>query len=284
MEKTGSKFKNIKTWQKVVAIVVAFLVLCGIIGAIGSGRQFTAPDVVGMNLDEAEKALVGAGFSQQSITSEREDGKGIVVKDDKIVSSQDPAAGTECTGSTEIKLMVQTTEEHAEAEAKSIVDPLTEKDCKEAIGQLESAGWTVKTALKETGHEFSAEEREGLDLLTTGYTIGNSEKKEITLYVNTQFNIDANKQKDEILRVLAEKLDRETALDAVSAYGKEAYPYGFKLKRSDTTTSAQDENTWFVKGLCNITNAFKAKEKNVTFECKVTGTNENPVVSDFMVY
>ena len=109
-------------------------------------------------------------------------------------------------------------------------------------------------------------------------------KKEVTLYVNTQFNIDAEKQQDEVSRALSEKLDRETALDAVGAYGKKAYPYGFKLKTSGTTTSAQDENTWFIKGTCNITNEYKAKAKDLTFECKVTGTNENPVVNDFMIY
>ncbi len=287
MKNAGEKFKNMKTWQKVAAIVIVVVILGGIIGALGGARKVTAPDVVGMGLNDAEKALIDAGFSQQNIKSEREDGKMILNKDGKIVSSQDPTPGSECTGSTQVKLMIKTTKQDAEEEAKTIIEPLLEKNCKEAVAQLENAGWTVKTTLQKTGYEYSAEDREELDLLTTGYTVSDAEKKEVTLYVNTQFNIDAEKQQDEISRVLSEKLDRETALDAVRAYGKKAYPYGFKLRTTGTTTtttSAQDENTWFIKGSCNITNENKAKAKDLTFECKVTGTNENPVVSDFMVY
>ncbi len=237
-----------------------------------------------MDLDDAQKTLVDAGFNQSNIESEREDGKMILKEEGKIVSSQDPTPESECTGSTKIKLMIKTTEQYAEDEAKSIAEPLVGKNCEEAVTQFENAGWTVKTALKKTGHEYSAEEREDLDLLTTGYEVTDDEKKEVTLYVNTQFNIDADKQKEEMAAALSEKLDRDTAIEAAKTYGKAAYPYGFRVKIGSTTTSVRDENTWFVKGSCNVTNEYGAKAKDLTFECKVTGTNESPTVNEFMVY
>ena len=45
-----------------------------------------------------------------------------------------------------------------------------------------------------------------------------------------------------------------------------------------------DENTWFYKATADVTNAFGAKQKGLTYECSVTGTTDAPQVVDFNVY
>ncbi len=63
------------------------------------------------------------------------------------------------------------------------------------------------------------------------------------------------------------------------------YPYGFKIHtvKGLLGSEALDENTWFLKYQVTITNAFNAEAKLVC-EAKVTGTNDNPEIVDFLVY
>lgn len=85
--------------------------------------------------------------------------------------------------------------------------------------------------------------------------------------------------------ILQEKLSAAAAWVAFSEYGKEMYPYGFKLHyiREKIGEEAYDENTWSLKAKATITNAFGAKYDTVV-EAKVTGTEDYPRVYDFYAY
>ncbi len=103
--------------------------------------------------------------------------------------------------------------------------------------------------------------------------------------INTVENIEKDKAKAELKEKLETKLSYSNAVAAVEAYGKAMYPYGFKVHtiKGLLGSEALDENTWFLKYQVTITNAFNAEAKLVC-EAKVTGTNDNPEIVDFLIY
>lgn len=97
----------------------------------------------------------------------------------------------------------------------------------------------------------------------------------------------ADQAQEQQKQQLEQKLSTTSALVACREYGKQLYPYGFKTHDiagviQDFTPS--DENTWFYKATADVTNAFGAKQKGLTYECSVTGTTDAPQVVDFNVY
>lgn len=74
---------------------------------------------------------------------------------------------------------------------------------------------------------------------------------------------------------------------AVENYGKELYPYGFKLDYWDTLAEEDRGNDeYFLKGYCTITNEYNASA-DYTFEATVVGSGYgdwNYTVTNFMVY
>lgn len=85
--------------------------------------------------------------------------------------------------------------------------------------------------------------------------------------------------------ILSDKLDTVTAWAVVKMQGEAQFPYGFKLHRVTGTLAeeAVDEDTWFLKCKCDVTNEYGATASGVC-EAKVTGTSKKPVVSEFNVY
>ncbi|MCR5452474.1 MAG: hypothetical protein K6F00_07610 [Lachnospiraceae bacterium] len=62
-------------------------------------------------------------------------------------------------------------------------------------------------------------------------------------------------------------------------------PYGFKLHMVNGRLAEQalDENTWFMKYYCTVTNEYGQKiEQNC--EAKIKGPEDHPTVYDFYVY
>ena len=80
-------------------------------------------------------------------------------------------------------------------------------------------------------------------------------------------------------------MDSVSAWVAAEEYGQAEYPYGFDLHSAlgVVAEEAVDENTWYLKASCDVTNEYGA-EKKMTCEAHVTGTNENPKVTSFVVY
>lgn len=63
------------------------------------------------------------------------------------------------------------------------------------------------------------------------------------------------------------------------------YPYGFKVHDFAGVISEthQGDGSWVLKANCDVTNAYGATAKTVV-EAHVSGTNDNPVVTEFHVY
>ena len=84
---------------------------------------------------------------------------------------------------------------------------------------------------------------------------------------------------------LSKKLDNVSAWVAAEEYGQAEYPYGFDLHSAlgVVAEEAVDENTWYLKASCDVTNEYGA-EKKMTCEAHVTGTSKSPKVISFVVY
>lgn len=65
-------------------------------------------------------------------------------------------------------------------------------------------------------------------------------------------------------------------------YGKTQYPNGFKIDEL-LIERIEDDGTALIKRTVVIKNEYNAKQR-VNVECYVAGTNEHPVVTDFLVY
>lgn len=109
--------------------------------------------------------------------------------------------------------------------------------------------------------------------------------KTIVLYVNSAINIREQEAKEKRERALESKLPSYVALGALEIYGQNQFKYGFKIHMiiGKLGEEVYDENTWSMK--------YKAKYKDSSgqwIECicegKITGTEDNPQVYDFLVY
>lgn len=76
-----------------------------------------------------------------------------------------------------------------------------------------------------------------------------------------------------------------SSLSAQEQYGKSRYPYEFSLNQvaGMVAETAIDENTWFMKYTCKVTNAFGEKA-TMTCGAKIKGSESNPTVYVFSVY
>jgi hypothetical protein len=80
-------------------------------------------------------------------------------------------------------------------------------------------------------------------------------------------------------------LDWSTASVACDHVGEDQFKYGFKAHWMVGEIAKRIESDeWFLKVEADITNAFGAKAKGVTIECRVGGTEEAPVVTEFNAY
>jgi hypothetical protein len=105
------------------------------------------------------------------------------------------------------------------------------------------------------------------------------------MYVNTTENIEQTEKQKTIKQTLEDNFDPSVAVTAMESYGKKLYPYGFELHKvtGRLAETAVDENTWFMKYTCKVTNAFGQKTE-MTCEAKIKGPESNPTVYDFNVY
>lgn len=105
--------------------------------------------------------------------------------------------------------------------------------------------------------------------------------KSVAITLEALSNIKQNKAE----KTLESKLSKGKALVALKHYGEQEYPYGFKLHSFTglIEASAEDENTWFLKVSCDVTNEYNATAE-MTCEGKVTGTEDAPEVTFFDIY
>lgn len=98
--------------------------------------------------------------------------------------------------------------------------------------------------------------------------------------------LDEKQGKDELFNSLSKKLSPSFAWGAVEMHGKREYPNGFKLKIASgmLAETAVDENTWFLKSICEFKEGSGNWIKDYNCEAHVSGTSESPKVVDFKVY
>lgn len=160
----------------------------------------------------------------------------------------------------------------------------------DAMSTVEENGYTATYKHEQSGYDFT-EEIKAFDsdqiakyVITEVNNIDASSKK-VYFTINTQENIDKNNKAKEMEETLSSKLESSYAWQAASDYGKNEYPFGFKLHyiKGKLAQEAVDENTWYLKATCTVTNGYNASME-MECEAKVTGTNDNPEVIEFNVY
>lgn len=81
-------------------------------------------------------------------------------------------------------------------------------------------------------------------------------------------------------------LKADAAIAAMEMYGKEMYPYGFKLHTvmGKLAEEHEEDGSWFFKFTCDVTNEYGETLKDLNCEAQIAGTDSNPVVTYFEVY
>lgn len=124
-----------------------------------------------------------------------------------------------------------------------------------------------------------------IDSMAADYSVGSVEINEADKTVTANIVLTSNLEAAGAEDALSAKLDTGAAWTAVEDYGEVQYPYGFELHylMGKIAEEAYDENTWFLKAECTVTNESGAEVEG-TCEAKVTGTTDAPQVTEFTVY
>lgn len=274
--------------KRMIAAICAAMMLCGLAGC----GTATMPDVTGMSITDARSKLNSAGFYSVDV----KDMNGKAAFDGKI-QSQKPKAGKEASTSDQVELVVKSTADQAQEavnaskKLKQTAEDVKGKDAVEAIKTLQNMS-AVGSIKDKNGADVSEQritddEANGVKWVVTDASAHTITSQTIDLVVDTEANMAAAQAQEQQKQQLEQKLSTTAALAACREYGKQLYPYGFKTHDiagviQDFTPS--DENTWFYKATADVTNAFGAKQKGLTYECSVTGTTDAPQVVDFNVY
>jgi len=80
-------------------------------------------------------------------------------------------------------------------------------------------------------------------------------------------------------------LDSSTASVACDHVGEDQFRYGFKAHwLLGSIAKRIEDDQWFLKATADVTNEYGAKAKGLTIECRVGGTEDAPVVTEFNAY
>ena len=159
----------------------------------------------------------------------------------------------------------------------------------ELVEFMKESGFKATYIAENSGDDFTdwiADEPEiANNFLVYGYGEIDESEKKVIIYIEGMDTAEEKKQAASNEDKLNSKLDEYVAWNYVELYGKKKYPYGFKLHYmlEKYAATAEDENTWFLKAGCTVTNAFGAKA-DLTCEARISGTESNPKIVSFSVY
>lgn len=257
--------------------------------------EATVPGVVDLSLSEAKTILKNAGFSNiYDIPDETSDSFVILDDSNWVVLKQSPEANSLEMNDTEITLYCikyserEAAAQNAETEKfKALIGgPLAN-----AVSLFAENGYTPKYMHATTHADFTSEVSFMDDAFMSEWIVTDIQaidpvSKTAEVYINNQNNIARLNAANSARDALSKKLDKYNAQEAVNRYAQSQFPYGFKAHWiiGLITDDAIDENTWFFKVSCDVTNMYGAKQKDLICEAYVTGTDENPVVTSFNVY
>lgn len=183
------------------------------------------------------------------------------------------------------------------AKAKTQIEALVNQPLSDAMTKIDELEYTAKyyydngkdnndytSYVEET---LSNDKKQMKKWVITRYKDIDKDDKTVTLFINTKENVSSQKQVQEEASALESKLGHINACQAAEDYGKQQYPYGFKLHYMSGmygyAVSGKNKDTWKIKCTATITNAYNASQE-VDCEFKVTGTNESPEIVSFDVY
>ena len=302
--------------KKLILSLLCFAVLLSSMSAC-STDPITMPKVTGFSYSQASQKLQEAGLS--NIETRKTDNSLIKISDAEswVVLAQDPAANVEVTARQKVVLTVKSYEE-IRAEGLKAEEERAEQEAQKALQEKQAAmragvesvvgqsyiaayetlsqwGITIKwlhsaskqdfteqvlTSIEHPNSEFD------IEWIIVEYKDYDEVALTVTLMINTQENINEMAASAAAETALRAKLNPSDAWEAAERYGKNQYPYGFELHSimGLLAQTAADENTWFLKATCTVTNMYGAEMKGLTCEAKVTGTSDNPIVVYFIVY
>ena len=283
------------------AVALALLTSCG--GKAATGEAATAPaataaattqaakagravpDVVGSGLGEAQTKLWAAGFECEARS---EEGKTVSDASGWTVVSQTPAAGEEAEEGSSVRLVVK-------GDAVTVPDVVgmrydQARDRLQAVGLepdvrsdsgksvLSAKNWTVLSQEPKAGSSAKTGDVVGVLVSKDAAAQGQGGSSDGAASGGAASSSSAQS-------VLSAKLDDAKAVLAMEKYGKAAFPYGFKMHKflGEIAREPKDEDTWFLKYEVTVTNEYGAKRDTVA-EAYVTGTDDNPQVTYFLVY
>ena len=173
----------------------------------------------------------------------------------------------------------QAAAEEASKAEKERLEALKGKTVAEAIKTVGEMGYTA-TYKNRVGTDMTPYAEEYGDCKVTKVDVSSQNKSVDVYFITAQEEADM-----EVREKLEAKLDSTAAWQCVERYGKNVYPYGFKLHYlvGRLNEEAVDENTWFLRAECTIENAFGNKRKGIC-DATVTGTTDHPLVVSFECY
>lgn len=193
----------------------------------------------------------------------------------------------------ETSVYIQTKDGQIKSETIKIVvadlNSLNGSSLVDTVSEINSIGFTAKYTdsfgndMTETIKKYT--EKDMKDWAVIKVDKINTTEKTVEIQLDTNEAIAATNEQKRKTEALNAKLTSASAWSAMREYGKNSFPYGFKLHNisSKLAERPDDENTWFLKAKCTITNQYNAKYSTVC-EAKVTGTTDNPKVTYFYVY
>ena len=291
--------------KNIIAILFAILVVFGLVQC-GGDETKTVPDVTGQTVAQAIQTLNDAGYHNQTL--KQPDGSKAT---NGTITKQSPKAGTEQSTDTIIIMTV----ENATTRRKAKLDKLAKEKAAEkakldklfkTASQIKGQNAVQAMNILETNHMLGTitydtgatednleqhireDDANGIAWVVTDATpIKDDNAGHIDIKVNTKTHVDAATAQKEQADRLSQKLSEGSALTACEQYGSRLYPAGFKMHNLTGVLqplTAVDDNTWSYKATVDVTNMYGTKMKNLTCECKVTGTNADPQVIEFNVY
>mgnify|MGYP003190964386 CR=1 FL=1 len=276
--------------HKGIAILAAILIVLGLAYCSRNGTK-TVPDVTGQTISEATQTLQKAGYYNQTLQDL--DGNPIF---SGTVTKQTPKAGTEQSTATKIILTLENEQTKTKAKTdklNQVVNEIKGKNAVQAMNILEKEHLLGTVATKNGTNEGNLEQRirdddaNGIEWDVTDATPHLDNDGSIDITVDTKANIDAAIAKQAQADKLDQKLSQASALATCRQYGNHLYPAGFKMHNFTGVLqplTPVDDDTWYYKVAVDVTNIYGVKMKNLTCDCKVTGTTESPQVIEFNVY
>lgn len=200
-------------------------------------------------------------------------------------------AGIFSAGKAEKKDASTTDDDKSNSSQQTFID-YSGQDAKKAYTELLEKGYSVKFAFDRNNNGGFTEEQLQDFVINDSFKSASYNEmpfvvtrqalndKSVTLYIEYGSVDETNKNQANREQTLEEKLSIVSAMTACEMYGKGNYR-NFKIHSivGKITEGAYDDNTWYLKYYVDA-NGYE----NKTMECYVSGTTDNPSVTNFLVY